>query len=75
MRYFYHSKVGTFIITFTVNRKWGLFIHDELLGEYESPVAAADDVYVHVTSYWPWDKLDGTNIPEPHDLSEWTCEP
>ena len=50
-----------------------LGINDEALGSYQNPQAAADDVYLCVTGYWPWDKL--SSVDQPTDLSEWDRHP
>lgn len=50
-------------------RETGLWLDDELLGSYQSPEAAADDVYVQVTGHHAWDTLKNANPPI--DLSGW----
>ena len=67
--YWYKSKVGTFTIRSTLNG-YGLFLGGDLVGEYDSPTAAADDVFTHTTGEFRWDRLDGRVNP-PSDLSEW----
>lgn len=47
-----------------------LAVNGNVLDVYDSPIAAADNVYLHVTGYMPWDRLDGI-IDGPTDLSEW----
>lgn len=67
--YLYRSKVGLFRI-YPWNGRCALEIEGEIYGSYHSPVAAADDVYLHETGYDPWDlRPDGPN--DPPDLSEW----
>lgn len=72
MYYYYKSRVGTFYIYPDLSHtgRYLLKISDNICGSYDSPVAAADDVYVHVTGYYPWDRLDG-RVDGPTDLSEW----
>lgn len=70
--YRYKTKVGTFIIKQS-NDDPGVFqlwIGDELLGGYASPLQAADDVYMQATGYYEWDSLDPSQ-GYPHDISEW----
>ncbi len=67
--YLFRSKVGTFCIYWDGIR-WYLAINGDVLDVYDSPIAAADNVYLHVTGYMPWDILDGI-IDGPTDLSEW----
>ncbi|MFQ5432358.1 MAG: hypothetical protein ACE5EN_07635 [Nitrospinota bacterium] len=71
-RYWYFkSKVGTFIIKPHGNNSYGLWINDDLLGNYPSPVAAADDVYVQVTGCYEWDSLKDGDSSAPTDIYEW----
>ena len=70
--YFKRTGVGTFWIR-PFERQWGLFVEHhgdmEYLGSYDSPEAAADDVY---TQHTGWDAWDGPDRPEaPADLGEW----
>lgn len=50
---------------------YGLIINDICYGHYDSTVAAADDVYIHVTGCSDWDALDGTFLDVPTDIYEW----
>ena len=70
--YGYNSPIGPMIIFFDkrVNR-FALAINDTLYGHYHSAVAAADDVYCHVTGCDQWDLLDGKIFDAPTDLAEW----
>ena len=68
--FYYNSPVGTFWIKPRPDGRFALEINNDILGFYHSPVAAADDVYVHVTGYYPWDSLDGT-VDGPTDIHEW----
>lgn len=67
--YIFHSRVGTFSIARNYDG-YRLTVNNMDLGTYPSAVAAADDVYMHVTGYWPWDKLDG-KADAPSDIYEW----
>ena len=69
--WYFKSKVGTFIIKKHGNGFYGLWINDDLLGEYSSPVGAADDVYVQVTGYNEWDSLKDGDSSAPTDIYEW----
>ncbi len=67
--YVFKSSIGLFWIK-QVPSGWHLGIDNEILGTYQSAVAAADDVYVHVTGCYDWDKLDGIE-DAPTDIYEW----
>lgn len=70
MYYYYRSPIGIF--TVKIHKfKWGLFFNDELLGVYDTPVGAADDVYLQVTGYYEWDSLQGVSLDIPTDIYEW----
>jgi len=69
----YESPVGPMIIGYDKNAKmYALIINQELVGHYYSNVAAADDVYMHVTGHDEWDNLDGEIDSVPTDINEWT---
>ena len=59
--YLFRSKVGTFCICWDGIR-WHLAVNGNVLDVYDSPIAAADNVYLHVTGYMPWDRLDGIKL-------------
>ena len=67
MTYVFHSPVGTFRIIPYQNR-FQLWIGYDVVGVYPSAVAAADDVYVHVTGY---DRWDDSTFEAPTDIFEW----
>ena len=67
MNYVFRSPVGTFRIVPYQDRVQ-LWISYDVVGVYPSAVAAADDVYVHVTGY---DRWDSSNYEAPPDVSEW----
>lgn len=67
----YNSPVGKMVIRYDVREnRYALIINGEYLGNYNSAVTAADDVYMHVTGYYEWDILDG-RADAPHDIYEW----
>lgn len=67
----YDSPIGQFKIFF--NKKWLLLFNNECLGQYNDPVAAADDVYCQATGSYNWDAFDFSDSLEevPTDLYEW----
>jgi len=67
--YQYISPIGRFVIKPQDNGRWGLWFSDDLLGSYQSAMAAADDVYTQATGNFGWDSLDGIDIPT--DIYEW----
>lgn len=73
--YQYKALVGTFIIKPQSNDRWGLWLNDDLLGSYHSPIAAADDVYTQSTGDFDWDTYNifDTDIlvDIPTDIYEW----
>ncbi len=71
MVWYYKTRVGTFHIRpDAYNRhRWSLWIDDENLGSYDSPDAAADDVYTQHTGWNEWDSLP--SVTQPTDLTEW----
>lgn len=71
--FIYRSPVGIFWIRRT-NYGFILGIDGASLGDYQSAVAAADDVYLHVTGCDEWDRLDG-KIDAPTDIYEWEQHP
>jgi hypothetical protein len=72
MKYFYYkTRIGTFYIRQSKDNPkiFHLWIGEELLGSYSSPINAADDVYMQATGYHEWDSLESAD--NPHDISEW----
>ena len=67
--YQYRSPIGRFRIQPQHHGGWGLWLKAELLGSYNSPVAAADDVFQQATGDSDWDFLEG--VPIPTDVYEW----
>ena len=73
--YFYRSPIGLMQIYFDqATRKYALKIGDIVYELHESAQSAADNVYVHVTGCYEWDRLDG-EASGPTDLSEWDYRP
>ena len=69
----YNSPIGKFIIKYQYDlNKWNLELNDEGYGYYNSPVAAADDVYCQCIGYYEWDNLDIDDVPT--DIHEWQLE-
>jgi hypothetical protein len=71
--YIYKSPVGLMVIHYDKStNKWVLTINETYTdGYYDSPVAAADNVYMHVTGYFEWDILD-CKVDSPAGIDEWT---
>lgn len=70
--YIYKSPIG--LMAIKLNNSTGRFeliISDICYGSYHSAVAAADDVYCHVTGCYDWDNLDGKLDQVPTDIHEW----
>ncbi len=70
----YKSPVGTLSIQRLNNGRYGFVYKGELWESCDTPQAEADNIYVHVTGCWEWDRLDG-KVDAPTDLSEWTFIP
>lgn len=68
--YYFRGPIGLFKIK-PYNGRYQLWFNGDIVGVYNSAVAAADDVYTHTTGCYEWDDLDGRVTP-PSDLSEWT---
>lgn len=70
----YHSSIGDIFIKRLRDGRYGM-IHNGIVWEScDSPQAEADNVYMHVTGCYDWDRLDGKVFDVPTDLSEWeTC--
>ena len=66
--YRYKSPIGVFSII-PRNGRWALWFEDDILGMYNSSVAAADDVYTKATGHYDWDSLD--SVDGPTDVYEW----
>ena len=69
MTYIWKSPVGTFTIH-PDQGMWALAIRDGILGHYQYPEQAADDVFMRATGWSEWDHYD-RNFRGPIELSEW----
>lgn len=69
MIFVYKTPFGPLTIRPQSNGRWALWIRDEVLGSYHSPMAAADDVYCQVTGDYDFDDWDHDDIPT--GLDEW----
>lgn len=68
--WYYESPIGLMKICKNQAGRYSLQISETVYGFYESPFAAADDVYVFVTGCYEWDSLEGTVEP-PTGIYEW----
>ena len=68
--WFYKTKVGTFqIIPNQTAGRFDLWIANEMLAAYRSPLIAAKDVYRKETGYEDWDLLEDQDVPA--NLTQW----
>lgn len=51
-------------------KEYELIINNQIHEVHPSAQSAAGNVYMHVTSCWEWDSLDG-KVDAPRDISEW----
>ena len=70
--YIYNADIGTLEIRQTDQLLYQLWIEEEMIGEYESPEAAATDVAGFETDYLEWDKLKNELENVPSNLAQWT---
>lgn len=68
--WYYKSPIGLMKIFLNREGRYSLQISETVYGLYDSPVAAADDVYTFSTGCGEWDLLVGTVEP-PTDVYEW----
>lgn len=69
----YSSLIGEMIIFLDqATGSYALQIGDIIYGHYQNAIAAADDVYTHVTGCYEWDSLDGKIPNVPTDIYEWS---
>ena len=68
--WYYESPIGLMKIYQNRDGRYSLQIQETVYGFYESPTAAADDVYCFATGCDEWDLLCGT-IDPPTDIYEW----
>lgn len=71
----YRSPIGPLYIKRLENGRYGLIYNGTVWESCHSPQAEADNVYMHVTGCYAWDRLDGELLDEPCDLSEWDYIP
>ena len=70
--YYYKSPIGIFSICYKPElEKWQLFYDNETFGNFDTTIGAADNVYLHATGCYEWDKLDGKFDNVPTDIYEW----
>lgn len=70
--YYYKSPIGPMYIKYDQSKgNYLLIINGIDYGHYQSPDAAADDVFCHSTGCFEWDKLDGSMIDVPTSIAEW----
>ncbi len=68
----YHSPIGELSIKYIPSQQvYGFFYKNQCWGAANNPQALADNVYVHCSGCYDWDKLDGEVDDCPTDLSEW----
>jgi hypothetical protein len=53
------------------SKTYNLIINNVFYGSHDSAVAAADNVYCHVTSCHDWDILDSSILDVPTDIYQW----
>lgn len=63
------TKAGQFWIKGDGRGRFTLGVDDDALGSYYHPNAAADDVHLHATGHYAWDRISDYSAPE--DLSGW----
>jgi hypothetical protein len=67
----YNSPAGLMQIKFNpTTNKYSLIINGEFYEEHDSPISAADNVYMHVTGCNEWD-INFSHISGPTDIYEW----
>jgi hypothetical protein len=69
--WYYETRIGTFQIYPDPEKPGSYLLHIDnvYLGNYDSPQAAADDVYKRSTGWDAWDSLNSEEAPG--DLSVW----
>ena len=70
----YNSDIGSLYIQRLPDGRFGFVYSGTVWESSHTPQAEADNVYLHATGCWEWDKLDG-QIEAPSDLSEWDFIP
>lgn len=67
----YESPIGTLFIKRLPSGLYGLVYDGTVWEVCDTPQAEADNVYMHCTRCYDWDRLDGQVPDAPTDLSEW----
>ncbi|WP_345986638.1 hypothetical protein WCX49_05810 [Sulfurimonas sp. HSL-1656] len=70
--YLFNTDIGTFEIRQAGHERYELWIEEEMLGEYESPEKAAEDVAAFNTDYPEWDRLENEYSNVPAGLDDWS---
>jgi sarcosine oxidase delta subunit len=74
--YKYKSPIGSFYIRYNPKTlKWELWFGDGMYGDFDNTIGAADNVYLHATGCYEWDKLDCKIDDVPTDIYEWERVP
>lgn len=66
----YKSPVGLMKIFKNKQGTYTLLISEDVCGFFNSPIAAADNVFTFTTGCGDWDDLDGS-IDPPTDIFQW----
>ncbi len=69
----YESPIGPLYIKRLPDGLYGLVYNSTVWEACDTPQAEADNVYMHCTGCYDWDRLDGQVPDAPTDLSEWDC--
>lgn len=67
----YDSPIGPLYIKRLNDGRYGLIYDGTVWESCHSPQVEADNVYMHCTGCYEWDRLDGKVPDAPTDLSEW----
>lgn len=67
----YRSPIGNIYIKKLSNGLYGMIYNNTVWEACDTPIAEADNVYMHSTGCSDWDCFDTTNVDVPRDLSEW----
>ncbi len=67
----YNSPIGTLFIKRMNDGRYGFIYNGTVWESSHSAEAEADNVYMHCTGCFDWDKLDGKVFDVPADLSGW----
>lgn len=67
----YESPIGTLYIKHLNDGSYGFIYNGTVWESSDSPQAEADNIYMHCTGCYDWDRLDGQIPGVPTDLSGW----